>query len=192
MFWLRNKKLIIFWLLKGAEWLSGRVLDLRPRGLGLSLTNINVLCLWARHIYPCLVLVQPRKTCRDITEKLLTGTERIKSNKQINALLTKGLADFIVWSAVAQLIEHQTGDQRVTHKIFLRKSVNIFLLIIFSICFGCSKEPSLWDSSFEYPQHIFWLRNKKKFWYVLLTKGLITSWRLTARGVTVLSHWASA
>ena len=30
-----------------------------------------------------------------------------------------------------------------------------------SICFRCSKEPSHWDHSFEYPQHMFWLRNKK-------------------------------
>ena len=29
---------------------------------------------------------------------------------------------------------------------FQRKVVNIFLPIIFSICFGCSKEPSHWDS----------------------------------------------
>ena len=29
------------------------------------------------------------------------------------------------------------------------------------MCFGCSKEPSHWDGSFEYPQHMFWLRNKK-------------------------------
>ena len=37
-----------------------------------------------------------------------------------------------------------------------------FLLpIIFIICFGYSKEPSHWDHSFEYPQHIVWLRNKK-------------------------------
>ena len=27
--------------------------------------------------------------------------------------------------------------------------------------FGCSKEPSHRDGSFEYPQHMFWLRNKK-------------------------------
>ena len=40
-----------------------------------------VLCPWARHINPCLVLVQPKKTCLDITEKLLTGTLRIKSSK---------------------------------------------------------------------------------------------------------------
>ena len=28
----------------------------------------------ARHINPSLVLVQPRKTCPDLTERLLTGT----------------------------------------------------------------------------------------------------------------------
>ena len=29
------------------------------------------------------------------------------------------------------------------------------------MCFGSSEEPSQWDGSFEYPQHMFWLRNKK-------------------------------
>ena len=29
------------------------------------------------------------------------------------------------------------------------------------MCFGCSKEPSHRDGSFEYPQHMFWLRDKK-------------------------------
>ena len=51
------------------------------------------------------------------------------------------------------------------NKILESKIVNIFLLISFNICFGCSK-----DGSFEYPQHVFWLRNKKIiFWYALLT-----------------------
>ena len=31
------------------------------------------------------------------------------------------------------------------------------------MCLGCSKEPSHRDSSFEYPQRMFWLRNKKYF-----------------------------
>ena len=39
--------------------------------------------------------------------------------------------------------------------------MNIFLSINFDMCFGCSKEPSHRDGSFEYPQHMFWLRNKK-------------------------------
>ena len=29
------------------------------------------------------------------------------------------------------------------------------------MCFGCSKEPSHRDGSFEYPQYMFWLGNKK-------------------------------
>ena len=29
------------------------------------------------------------------------------------------------------------------------------------MCLGCSKEPSHRDGSFEYPQYMFWLRNKK-------------------------------
>ena len=29
-----------------------------------------------------------------------------------------------------------------------------------NICLGCSKEPSHRDGSFEYPQPMFWLRNK--------------------------------
>ena len=49
-----------------AQWLSGRVLDLRDWGAaGSSLTIVTVLCPWPRHIYPCLVLVQPRKTPPD-------------------------------------------------------------------------------------------------------------------------------
>ena len=47
--------------------------------------------------------------------------------------------------------------------IFLRKLVNNFLSSSFNICFGCSKELSHRDGSFEYPQHLFWLRNKISF-----------------------------
>ena len=42
-----------------------------------------------------------------------------------------------------------------------RKIVNCFLPITFYILFGRSKEPSHWDGSFKWPQHMFWLRNKK-------------------------------
>ena len=41
------------------------------------------------------------------------------------------------------------------------KSVIIFLPISLNMSFGCSKEPSHRDGSFEYPQYIFWFRNKK-------------------------------
>ena len=42
-----------------------------------------------------------------------------------------------------------------------RKIVIIFLSISLNMGFGCSKEPSHRDGSFEYPQHMFWLRNKE-------------------------------
>ena len=43
----------------------------------------------------------------------------------------------------------------------LRKIAIIFLSISINMCFGCSKEPSHRYDSFEYSQHMFWLRNKK-------------------------------
>ena len=47
-------------------------------------------------------------------------------------------------------------------KDFQGQIFNIFLSISFNICFGYWKEQSQWDGTFEYPQHIFWLRNKNK------------------------------
>ena len=43
------------------------------------------------------------------------------------------------------------------NKYFERKIVDIFLSISLNFCFGYSKEPSHLESSFEYPQHMFWL-----------------------------------
>ena len=55
-----------------------------------------------------------------------------------------------------------TSSQQVKiNPNFQHTVVNIFLPIIFSVCFGCSKELSHRDGAFEYPQHVFWLRNKK-------------------------------
>ena len=56
------------------------------------------------------------------------------------------------------------------NKIFQPKSVNIFLQIFFCICFGCSKEASHCDGSFEYPQHMFRLRNKKIIFLLRILK----------------------
>ena len=57
-------------------------------------------------------------------------------------------------------------------KSFERKIVIILLSISLNMCFGCSKESSHWDGSFEYPQHMLWLRNKKNiFSYTLLYGG---------------------
>ena len=66
-------------LRKGAQWLSGRVLDLRPRGHGFKPNRCHCIVSLSKNINPSLVLVQPRKTCPFITERLLMG--RKESNQ---------------------------------------------------------------------------------------------------------------
>ena len=60
-----------------------------------------------------------------------------------------------------QLDNVRWARHRSSEKYFERKIVIIFLPINLYMCFGCAKEPSHRDGSFEYPQHLFWLRNKK-------------------------------
>ena len=64
----------------GAQWLSGRVLDSRPRGLGFEPHRRHCVVSLSKNINPSLVLVQPRKTRPYITERLLMG--RKESNKK--------------------------------------------------------------------------------------------------------------
>ena len=60
----------------GAQWLNIRVFDPRPiqAVASSSITGVTVLCPLARHINPCLVLVKPRTTRPDITEKMFSWT----------------------------------------------------------------------------------------------------------------------
>ena len=57
----------------GAQWLSGRMLDSRPRGLRLEPHRHHCVVSLSKNINPSLVLVQPRKTRPFITERLLMG-----------------------------------------------------------------------------------------------------------------------
>ena len=49
----------------------------------------------------------------------------------------------------------------VGSKMFGRKILIVFLSIGLNMCLGCSKEPSQREGSFEFPQHMFWMNNKK-------------------------------
>ena len=49
-------------MLEGAQWLSGRVLDLRPKGCGFQPHRRHCFVSLSKNINPSLVLVQPRKT----------------------------------------------------------------------------------------------------------------------------------
>ena len=67
----------------GAQWLSGRVLDSRPKGSGLKPHGHHCVVSLSKNINPSLVLVQPRKTRPYITERLLMGRkESNQTNKQ--------------------------------------------------------------------------------------------------------------
>ena len=49
------------------------------------------------------------------------------------------------------------------------------------ICFGSSIEPFHWDGSFEYPQHMFWLRNMKiSFPLHTLNKSLDVTYHISS------------
>ena len=69
-------------LITGAQWLSGRVLDSRPRGHGFEPHWRHCIVFLSKNINPSLVLVQPRKTRPFITERLLMG--RKESNQTNN------------------------------------------------------------------------------------------------------------
>ena len=46
------------------------------------------------------------------------------------------------------------------------------------MCFGCSKEPSHGDGSFENPQHMFWVRNKEIILSYALLSGILYIWNV--------------
>ena len=72
---------MILVFLNGAQWLSGRVLDSRPRGREFELHRRHCVLSLSKNINPSLVLVQPRKTRPFLTERLLMG---LKESNQIN------------------------------------------------------------------------------------------------------------
>ena len=73
----------------GAQWLSGRVLDSRPKGRGFESRWRHCVVSLSKNFNPSLVLVQPRKTRLYITERLLMG--RKESNQKTIGLLNVGL-----------------------------------------------------------------------------------------------------
>ena len=65
----------------GAQWLSGRALDLRPRGREFEPHRRHWVVSLSKNINPSLVLVQPRKTRPYITERLLMGRKESNQTK---------------------------------------------------------------------------------------------------------------
>ena len=71
-------------VMKGAQWLSGKVLDSRPKGRGFEPRQRNYVVSLSKNINPSLVLVQPRKTCPYITERLLMGRKESNQTKTMS------------------------------------------------------------------------------------------------------------
>ena len=67
----------------GTQWLSGRVIDLRPRGRGFEPHGLHCVVSLSKNINPSLVLVQPRKTHPVITERLLMGRKESNQTKYL-------------------------------------------------------------------------------------------------------------
>ena len=70
----------------GAPWLSGRVLDSRPKGRGFEPHLRHCVVSLSKNINPSLVLVQFRKTRPFITDRLLMGR---KETNQTNKYFTE-------------------------------------------------------------------------------------------------------
>ena len=92
----------------GAQWLSGRVLDSRPRGGRFEPHRCHCIVSLSKNINPSIVLVQPRKTRSFITEGLLMGR---KESNQTNKLSMK------------LKVNYQT---RKLHLVFMRSKFNFF------------------------------------------------------------------
>ena len=73
---------------EGAQWLSGRVLDSRPKGRGFEPHRRHCVVSLSKNINPSLVLVQPRKTRPFITEILLMGLKESNQTKTIVDIYT--------------------------------------------------------------------------------------------------------
>ena len=69
---------------RGAQWLSGRVLDSRPKGRGFEPHRRHYVVSLSKNINPSLVLVQPRKTRPYITERLLMGRKESNQTNKFN------------------------------------------------------------------------------------------------------------
>ena len=82
--------------MQGAQWLSGRMLDSRPKGRGFEPHRRHCVVSLSKNINPSLVLVQPRKTRPFITERLLMGR---KESNQTNKTKATQFYVFLLLSA---------------------------------------------------------------------------------------------
>ena len=79
---------------------SGSVVGCLTEGPRVRASPASLRCgPWAKHIYPSLVLVQPRKTCPCLTERLLMGHTESNQTNKINSRRTRKLTSSleVIW-----------------------------------------------------------------------------------------------
>ena len=116
----------------GAQWISGRVLDSRPRGRSFEPHRRHSVVSLSKNINPSLVLVQPRKTRPFITERLLM--EHKESNQ------TNKTKIYHIWGRFPRWLCPYWTKYDVTSHMFpypvliLRYIVVLYFMKILTIC----------------------------------------------------------
>ena len=94
----------------GAQWLSGRVLDLRPRGRWLEPHRRHCIVSLSKNINPSIVLVHPRKTRPCLTVRLLMGRKESNQTKTKHLYAISNTFN-ICLERSGSVVECLTGDQ---------------------------------------------------------------------------------
>ena len=71
-------------IIMGAQWLSGRVLNSRPKGRGFEPHQRHCVVSLSKNIYPSFVRIQSMKTRPFITERLLMGRKESNQTNKTN------------------------------------------------------------------------------------------------------------
>ena len=104
-------------MIEGAQWLSGRVLDLRPKGCGFEpLTGVTALCPWASHINPMLSTGSTQEDPSRLNWKIVNWEVKNQTNKRTNKQTKLHLMDFLILEYSMLKIWGQLYEpQRATH-----------------------------------------------------------------------------
>ena len=156
---LLHSSCVIFWYTWWREH-SDSVVDFLTgdrRATGSSFPGVTVLCPWARHVYLCLVLVQPRKSSPDITKKCWLGRrESNQTNKTNDGIV-------FIFDKNIHLFVHIVGKWFAHTCCFWLKPLTQMYgqmqgTVAVCICFQFKK---IWPSA-KGPLNWGWSRNGKK------------------------------
>ena len=98
----------------GAQWLSGRLLDSRPRGSGFEphWCHCVVVLEQDTFILALIVLVQPRKTCPCLTERLLMGHKESNQTKDSKYYLLISQQRIFLYSTLLLFTVHLSSKRQ--------------------------------------------------------------------------------